>query len=128
MEARRTILIAEDVDMIRSLLARSFKRKYEVIEAVTGDEAIERITGDMHGRLHAVLTDYSMPPGEKTGMDVVKAAVRAGVPNVAIMTGGHGDRLDADKLKISGIRVFEKPVENRTLLDWLAESENPQDA
>lgn len=122
MEESRTVFLVDDEDYIRRALGLLFRRnRFTVEEASTGDEAVAMIELHVHGALHAVLTDFSMPQGSKTGLDVATAAVRAGVNRVAIMTGGHGNLLDVDKLAKRGIWVFEKPVESQALLDWLQE-------
>lgn len=56
-----TILLVDDADRLRSLLARSLAdRGYDVIEARNGAEALERSRGYI-GPIHLLVTDLVMP-------------------------------------------------------------------
>lgn len=126
MEKPRIVLIADDDAGIRTVLGmaiRTSDRSFEIVEAATGDEAIARVSGDLRGELYAVLTDYSMPPGRKTGVDVVRVASEAGVSKIAIMTGGHADHLNMSELEAFRARFFPKSFGVQDVLSWLSAQE-----
>lgn len=67
--ARNTLLIVDDVEMNRVLLAETFRRDFQILEAENGREALAQI--DAHkDELAAVLLDLIMP--EVDGMEVLK--------------------------------------------------------
>ncbi|HPY54035.1 MAG TPA: response regulator, partial [Treponemataceae bacterium] len=65
----RTILIADDDEISRSILAEIFKKDYSLLVASDGQEAIELLEKHANS-IHIVLLDIIMP--RKTGIDVVK--------------------------------------------------------
>ncbi len=57
---RRSILIVDDMDINREILAEAFKDKYEIIEAENGVEAIKQLDENSHD-IAAVLLYMVMP-------------------------------------------------------------------
>ncbi len=83
------ILIAEDEQDLRAIYEDCFGLKYphSVLKlATTGEEAISSLE-EMLARgekPELVITDNNMPPGEKTGMDVIDY-VRKNCPEVPVI-------------------------------------------
>ncbi len=68
MNKDKTILIVDDNDINREILAEMFKDEYNIMEAGGGAEAIEILDGGVN--ISAVLLDLIMP--EVDGMDVLR--------------------------------------------------------
>jgi signal transduction histidine kinase/ActR/RegA family two-component response regulator len=104
-----TILVAEDDDAVRALLARVLRGQgYEVLEASDGQAAIELFRAES-ARVRLVLTDLMMP--RRTGLDLVNAilAFRQQTP-IVVMSGYTSDPAGASKLTELGIPVISKPT------------------
>jgi two-component system, cell cycle sensor histidine kinase and response regulator CckA len=85
-EGTETILTVEDDESLRAVLRRVLDgHGYEVLEASSGTEAVERWLGDI-GRIDLLLTDVVLPG--RNGVDVARAfrEARPGLP-VMFMTG-----------------------------------------
>ena len=54
-----TILIVDDMEINRAILAEGFKDEHEILEAADGEEALELIESNEH--IAAVLLDLIMP-------------------------------------------------------------------
>jgi DNA-binding NtrC family response regulator len=80
---KASILIVEDQDEIRQLLADSLEEfGHEVSTARTAAEAIEAL--ECSARIEVLVTDITLPGG-MTGMDLVRQA-RELVPDLKILT------------------------------------------
>jgi len=102
------ILIAEDEDAIRSLIARALVQDgHEVVASSDGAEALESLTRDA-GRFDLLLTDIKMPV-----MDGIALALAAGrdYPGLVIllMTGFADQRERAHGLDTLIHNVVTKP-------------------
>lgn len=74
-------------------------------------------SGDMH-QVQCVLADVRMPG--TSGLDLLRAIVRAGGPPVCIMTSFADNRTHATA-KSSGAAAFlEKPLNSKDLMDFIA--------
>ena len=62
---KRSILIVDDMDINRELLAEAFREKYEIIEAANGIEAVEKLDNKAND-IAAVLLDMVMPEMDGT--------------------------------------------------------------
>ncbi|NIA02213.1 MAG: response regulator [Nitrospirae bacterium] len=72
---RDTILCVDDLEMLRNTLGRMAGMVVRGLNVETADgyeEAIDKASGDLRGRLALVITDTEMPPG-KNGMELAKA-------------------------------------------------------
>ena len=115
------VLLAEDDDELRRLLARRLRRQgYDVIEARTGVQLVELVAE--HGMepvasarpLALVISDVRMPG--RSGLDVLRLMRRAGVTApVVLITGFSASELQAEATAL-GALVLDKPVD----LDELA--------
>jgi len=109
-----TILVVDDEPMLREVMRRAFVGVgFEVLEAGSGEEALERL--DQHGdRVTAVVLDRSMP-----GMGGERALVeiRARLPELPVLRisgDAAGDMLTADDHKTT---FLGKPYGVRQLID-----------
>ncbi len=105
------ILVVDDSDDIRRLLARVFReREYEVVEASNGLEALEKMR---EGQVDLVLLD-AMLPGGMHGFEVcrrIKGSRRYGqIPIVMLSAVYRGWRFSEDLRRSYGVDAFiEKP-------------------
>ena len=104
-----TILIAEDEDMIRKLIANILNRAgHEVLEARTGQEAIDLLP--LSGA-DLVITDVGTPGSD--GTDVIAELLRHN-PELRIVAMAGGGRYSAQSLlntasALGAQRVISKP-------------------
>ena len=83
MPRKASILVVEDQDDIRQLLADSLEQfGHEIRTARGAEEAIEILEGNAH--IEVLVTDITLP-GRMTGLDLVRKA-RELVPNLKILT------------------------------------------
>lgn len=112
------ILVVDDNDMIREVLRIVLESaKHTVDEAEDGAEALDHNLADFD----LVITDLLMP--RVPGFDVIKAAVAAGIPTVAV---SGGDRLGgedplATALDLGACLAFRKPFGAGPLLQGITE-------
>lgn len=110
------ILLVEDDDLVRDMLAQVLKRAtHDVQTASNGDEATEILK---KSKPDIMVTDIIMP--HKSGITLI-AEVKGDHPNMEIIAISGGGRLDPtgylDLSESLGATVsFEKPVDNSALL------------
>ena len=111
------ILVVEDEEGVRKVITRLLASAgYDVVEAATGEEALERFAGDVK----LVLTDVIMPGMGGAELGKRLARIRPGVK--IVYTSGYPDEmLQAQGTVGSGARVIEKPVERQALLKVVRE-------
>jgi CheY-like chemotaxis protein len=102
-----TILLVEDESVVRRLANRVLSRAgYQVIEAGSGPEAIERY--DEHGRVDLLVTDMVMP--EMGGREVAETiAQRQPDLRVVYMSGYTADEVFRQALPAAKNRFLQKP-------------------
>jgi DNA-binding response OmpR family regulator len=66
---KKTILIIDDEDMVRSFLEHYFKKHFAVISKPDGATALEYLLND--NEVHAIVADLNMPI--MNGLDFIKA-------------------------------------------------------
>lgn len=110
------ILLVEDDDLVRDMLAQVLERAaHEVESATNGEEATELLK---HSEPDIMVTDIIMP--KKSGITLI-SEVRDKHPRMEIIAISGGGRLDPtgylDLSESLGATVsFEKPVDNTALL------------
>lgn len=124
----KNILIVEDDDSVRILVARALERAgHMVTQAADGAQGLELITGAA-GRYDLVVSDIRMP--EMDGIEMAKAAAKA-FPGLRIllMTGYADQRERAEELTGVIIDVVQKPftlaeirarIDKALTSDWAA--------
>jgi two-component system, NtrC family, response regulator AtoC len=106
--ARGTILLVEDRDSLRRLLARALADEgYEVAAAATGAEAVRRLA---ERTFDLVLTDLKLPG--ISGLEVL-AAARERQPRtpVVVLTGYGTVGAAVEAMKLGAFDFLEKPLE-----------------
>jgi PAS domain S-box-containing protein len=114
---RATILVAEDEDMLRTLVVTVLGRHgFEVIQARDGQEAVDVFLRE-RARIDAVLLDLVMP---RVGGRDVLAQIRQAAPEVpVVLTSGFAET-PGEELERLGIQGFvSKPYRDRDLLGAL---------
>ncbi len=106
---RRSILIVDDMDINREILAEAFKDKYDIIEAENGVEAVKHIE-DGSEDIAAVLLDMIMP--EMNGTEVLKKMNEDGtiihIP-VFIITAENNEDTLMEAYNLGAVDVIVKP-------------------
>jgi CheY-like chemotaxis protein len=108
-----TILLLEDNAPLRAVLARTLRaRGYRVLEAGTGDEALE-VLEDPRQTVHLLLTDIVLPG--MSGAEVARR-VRDRSPRLKIMfMSGYADPSEHADVPLGTARFLQKPFEPETL-------------
>lgn len=104
----KTILIVDDIEINRAILAEIFKDDYEIVEACNGAQAIEIMNGDME--ISAVLLDLIMP--EVNGLGVLEEMNRNGKIKstpVFLITASESEELLMEGYNLGAIDVITKP-------------------
>ncbi len=104
-----TIMVVEDDEAVRSLVVEVLQSfNYNVIEAETGDAAIERWHG-CRDEVDLLLTDMVMP-GEANGLDVARHCI-ASKPNLKVIyTSGYSSELFGSGVHLEdGVNYLPKP-------------------
>lgn len=105
---KNTILIVDDVEINRVILAEGFKDAYNILEASGGEEAIRLINSNTD--ISAVLLDLMMP--DINGIDVLKNMDKSGLINripVFIITAANSEDLLMSAYNLGAVDVISKP-------------------
>lgn len=104
----KTILIVDDIEINRCVLAEIFKKDYNIIEAGDGAEAVEIINSNVN--VSAVLLDLIMP--KMNGLDVLKEMNRTNkikyIP-VFLITAAESTEMLMEGYTLGAIDVIAKP-------------------
>jgi two-component system cell cycle sensor histidine kinase/response regulator CckA len=114
MQGSEAILVVEDDDAVRALLAQGLRRLgYTVLEARDGEEALLMCRGQ-EGAIDLVLTDLIMP--HLNGPELV-AQLGQGErgPRVAYMTGHAEDAIDSLGPLAEDVPLIRKPFTMETI-------------
>jgi CheY-like chemotaxis protein len=110
-----TILLIEDNEMNRDMLARRLQRKgYDVVVAVDGEEGLEKA---QRGAPHIILIDMSLPgiDGWEATRQLKASPGTRDIPIIALTAHAMAD--DRDQALAAGCDDFDtKPVELERLL------------
>lgn len=116
MEEKKTILIADDVEVNRSLLGQIFEEQFLIAEASDGEEAI-RILDDRHDEIVMLFLDLIMP--KKSGLDVMKHMAKRGymerIP-VIMITGEATTETDVKAYEYGASDIIYKPFEPKVIM------------
>lgn len=108
MQEKKTILIVDDIEINRAILAEIFKEDYEIKEAIDGRQAI-RILDENPG-VSAVLLDVLMP--EMDGLDVLREMNRNGsIKNIPVflITAAESDEMLLEGYHLGAVDIIRKP-------------------
>lgn len=106
------LLIADDDLGVREALRAIFEPYFELVEAESGDEAVEVIE---HVRVDVALLDMHMP--RRTGLETLRVLkqVHADAPGI-LVTAEASDALRRDAVAAGGFEVLAKPVRKAELV------------
>jgi DNA-binding response OmpR family regulator len=107
-DARATVLVVEDDDLLRTLVAEALQDQgFEVVEAADGVMALAVLQSD--ARIDLLMTDVGLPGG-MSGLDLARAA-RAERPDLGVLfvTGYPEDATFKDGQPVTGTQVLAKP-------------------
>ena len=119
-ETRKTILVVEDDADVRVVTANILMEiGYEVMEAATGEEALELLR--QPNNIKVVFSDIVMP-GHMDGYDLAREiSTLPNVPNI-LLTSGYPQKVkDLDSPSNKEIRLISKPYTSSELAQALAE-------
>jgi CheY-like chemotaxis protein len=117
-ETTPKVLIVEDDDDWRGLLVMVIKRLgYEVFEAATGLEAIERASAVLP---HLILMDIGLPgmTGDKATACLKANPVTKHIP-IVVQTAWHDSKHTERALEAGAAEILYKPVAIKIILDVL---------
>ncbi len=114
--ARRTVLVAEDDEGLRSSISRRLRRSgYEVHEAADGLELV-RSCADVSASFDVVISDVKMPKMEGPTALNALVALSPTTP-IILMTAFPSDDVYAAADKLGAFCVLEKPTSIKRLID-----------
>ena len=108
---RDTILVADDMEVNRYILSELFSKKYRIIEAKNGIEAIGAVKKES-GRLAVILLDIVMP--EKNGIDTFKELADEGYTKdipVIFVTGQNSSDVERTGYSLGVADIIQKPFD-----------------
>lgn len=109
MKERNTILIVDDLEMNRAILSNIFKKKYNIVEASNGIEALEYLR-ENSDKVVSILLDLVMP--NMNGIDVLKTMraerIAKEVP-IFIITADNSEEVMYEAYELGVKDVLEKP-------------------
>ena len=106
---KNVILIVDDIEINRVILAETFRENYDILEAENGEEALKIIDSDE--RVVAVLLDRLMPV--MSGIDVLREMNKSGKINnipVFIVTAANDDPMLMDAYNLGATDIISKPI------------------
>lgn len=109
MKKRNTILIVDDLEMNRAILSNIFKKKYDIAEAIDGDEAIEYVRNNSNS-IVAILLDLVMP--NVSGIEVLKTLKEEKLGEeipVFIITADNSEEVMYEAYELGVKDILEKP-------------------
>jgi signal transduction histidine kinase/CheY-like chemotaxis protein len=118
LDARgETVLVAEDMDSVRNVVAGLLKRAgYRVLTATDGESAVG-VFREHHAEIDLVLLDVVMPrlsgPQAFEEMRVIKPTIRG------VFTSGYADAASFRAVRLTGAALVPKPYEPAALLRTL---------
>lgn len=108
---RDTILVVDDMEVNRYILAELFSRKYRIIEAANGIEALNAVRSESK-RLAVILLDIVMP--EMSGIDVFKELSKDGFTKdipVIFVTGQNSSDVERTGYSLGVADIIQKPFD-----------------
>ncbi len=112
MEAeKKTILIADDVEINRTALRKIFEDQFLILEAADGQEAIDHLDAD-HDRIVILFLDLVMP--RKDGLEVMKYMNEKGYMDtipVIMITGEATVDTDVKAYEYGAMDIIYKPFD-----------------
>jgi CheY-like chemotaxis protein len=118
MPERILVLISEDEDLIRQLVAETLRDEgFDVIESGHADRALGTLETHAH-RIHVLFTDIHMP-GRISGLDLAHHTARSW-PWIALLITSARPLLDQSELPV-GSRFLPKPYKHHHVVRHIRE-------
>lgn len=119
-DAHEAILLVEDADRVRRLLARVLgEAGYTVFEANNGKAGLE-LCKQLEGKIQLIVTDVIMP--EMSGPELIRAISNMKQqPRVLFLSGHTGDELERQGIKQNDYHFLQKPFLGEALLQKVRE-------
>lgn len=114
-ENNKTILIADDEELNRSLLRQIFEEQYNILEAADGEETIQML--QEHDDIVLLLLDLIMP--KKSGLDVMEYMKQHNLMQkipVIMITGEATLESDLKAYEYGASEIIYKPFEARVVM------------
>ena len=114
-ETPRTILVAEDDEGLRRLIARELRADgFQVIEARDGEELLDHLDSSAVADqpspyLDLVITDLRMPGA--TGLEALTLFGNASAPPIIVITAFGGRGIHQQAWLLGAAAVFDKPLD-----------------
>ena len=112
-----TVLVVDDDAAVRRQLYWALKEVYQVLEAATREEAIEKL---QHDNVDVVLSDLRMPPSPddiSEGLAIIEAARRERPPvPIIVITGSNHKQAALEAIRRGAYGFFEKPFDADEIL------------
>jgi DNA-binding NtrC family response regulator len=112
-----TVLVVDDDAAIRRQLYWALNEEYDVLEAATREEAIDKL---QHENVDAILSDLRLPPAEEDiseGLAIIEAARRERPPvPIIVITGSDHKEAAMEAVRRGAYGFFEKPFDTDALL------------
>lgn len=108
MEMVKTILIVDDIDINRAILADVFEEDYGIIEAGSGEEALAAV--ETNPGIAAVLLDLIMPG--MNGLDVLAEMNKNGTTKtipVFLITAANSEEMLMEGYQLGAVDIISKP-------------------
>lgn len=110
--AGRLLLVEDEINMVRTLTKILRRRRYEVVSAPNGAEALARLG---EGVFDVVITDLTMPAMD--GIELLRAMRERGLTTSALVLTGHGTIQSAvEAMKLGALDYLIKPCHPDELL------------
>lgn len=117
-EGMKSILIVDDSSMIRNYLERIFINDYNIIMAVDGNDAIEKIQQNL-SKLNIILLDLVMPKAD--GFFVLEHIQKYNVDIPVIIISGDTSKESIEKAFDYGVvDMIKKPFDSDIIKDKIA--------
>ncbi|MFN4141368.1 response regulator [Aestuariivirga sp.] len=118
---KERILLVEDEDAVRAFALRALtSRGYTVVEADSGESAIEKIDGDERG-FDLIISDVVMP--EMDGPTLLRELRKRGIETKFVFVSGYpGEQFEQDLEGHSGFSFMPKPFSLKQLVEKVKEA------
>lgn len=113
---KKIILIADDVEINRTMLSYIFEEQYEILEAADGVETIELLEKH-HDTLSLIFLDLMMP--NKSGLDVLEYMFEKGYMNlipVIMITGESTAESEVKAYEYGVSDIIYKPFDSKVVM------------
>ncbi|MCA3574008.1 MAG: response regulator [Aestuariivirga sp.] len=118
---KERILLVEDEDAVRAFALRALtSRGYTVVEADSGESAIEKITADEKG-FDLIISDVVMP--EVDGPTLLRELRKRGIETKFVFVSGYpGEQFEQDLEGFTGYSFMPKPFSLKQLVEKVKEA------